>query len=127
MKPEASEAEVCDEIKATVGTLPEAVLWRITNGMVEVEPGRRVRFGSVNGFFDFVGGVETVITEDMVGQTILEFVGIEAKRRGGKETTSKKRKETQGNISRVVISKGGRAGIARSGDEALQIVKGVKP
>lgn len=120
---------------ALVGRL---LLWRVNVGKgwvgqvvfkptqrvrVELEPGdvvlrkaRRFDTGLPPGFSDLFGALPVVITEDMVGQTIAQFVAPEVKQPG------EDAKEHQTKFHAAIRRAGGRAGVVRSVEDALQLL-----
>ena len=106
------------------------VVWRLNTGVayagrvihragqqVTLADARMIPFGLVVGGSDIIGIKPTIITADMIGQTIGVFTAIEVKTATGRVT-----KEQQTFID-AVCRAGGRAGIARSVDEALEIAR----
>lgn len=95
-----------------------------TGSKVEHLPGRRVLIhearpfntGLPPGFSDLFGLVPVEITPDMVGQTLAVFAAIEVKAPKGRLS------DKQGNFLRAVTNNGGRAGVARSAEDALEII-----
>lgn len=73
--------------------------------------------GLPKGTSDIFGGSEVVVTPEMVGQKILVLTAIEVKAARGKAT------ENQANFLKAIQSRGGIAGIARSGADAVSLVK----
>ena len=82
--------------------------WRNNTGSLKDSTGRWVKFGLAVGSGDLIG-----IAPDGI------FFSIEVKRENGKATAK------QLNWADVVRGAGGRAGIARSGQEAVDIALGV--
>jgi hypothetical protein len=80
----------------------------------------RVKYGLVNGSSDLIGWDSIEITPDMVGQRLAVFVAVEAKRPGGGGRST----SSQRNFVKAVRAAGGRAGFARSVEEAETICKG---
>lgn len=66
---------------------------------------------------DLIGYTPTIITQDMVGKTIAIYTSIETKTSTG--ATAQKQKKWRDRV----ISRGGKAGIARSVEDAMEIVK----
>lgn len=97
-----------------------------TGSKVQSLPGKRVLIhdarpfntGLPPGFSDLFGLVAVEITPDMVGQRVAIFTAIEVKSARGRAT------EKQRNFLRAVNDNGGRAGVARSADDAIKIVGG---
>ena len=76
-----------------------------------------VKYGLGVGTGDLVGWTPVVVTVDMVGQTLAVFTSVEVKRpKGGHRTDEQK------NFVELVLRAGGKAGFARSVDEALEII-----
>lgn len=90
-------------------------LWRNNVGALMDERGRLVRYGLCPGSSDLVGLVPVRVTPEMVGQTIAVFAAVEVKDRG--QPT-----EQQQAFINLVRAMGGRAGVARSREDALQIL-----
>lgn len=81
---------------------------------------RRVKYGLCTGSSDIIGFVPVVITPDMVGQTVAVFLAVETKDEAA--TT-----EGQGNFIAMVRRFGGRAGIAKSDEDAIAVAAGEAP
>ena len=94
-----------------------AVMFRNQVGATHTFDGRLIRFGLCIGSSDLIGWTPVTITPDMVGRTIAVFTACEVKRPGGKAT------EDQLNFISAVQRAGGFAGIARTPDEAVAILK----
>ncbi len=84
---------------------------RLINGKAS-----RVVYGLCNGSSDLIGIHKVTITPAMLGREIGAFVAIEVKRPG------KKPSDEQDRFMDMVMDLGGIAGVARSEDEAKQIV-----
>ncbi len=118
----------CLAFRANVGTgwAGSGKPLRITRPMVvSVQPGdvvlrqaRPFSTGLPPGFSDVFGLVPVTITQDMVGQKVAVFFGLEFKQPGKKATAE------QANFLRAVNDNGGRSGVARSVDDALAVVLG---
>lgn len=92
-------------------------IFRNNCGGFKDQTGRWVTFGVANpGGSDLIGWTPVTITPDMVGKKIAVFTAIEVKSASGKI-----RPEQTNFIDRVKID-GGMAGVARSTDDALQII-----
>lgn len=87
-------------------------------GDVLIRQGRPLHAGLIKGSSDLIGWMPVTITPDMVGATIAVFTAIEVKQPGGRSTPE------QRTFIRNLQSAGGRAGVARSVDEALAILQG---
>ena len=95
-----------------------ATVFRNNVGMAKTEDGRQIRYGLIKGSSDLIGWTPVVITQDMVGMTVGIFTAIEVKSLKGKGPT-----EAQENFIRQVNNAGGIAGIARTEQEAENIIK----
>lgn len=89
--------------------------FRNNTGAMKDENGRLVRFGLCKGSSDLIGFRPTVITPEMVGQTVAIFAAIEVKTPTGKPTPE------QLHFLERVKALGGIAGIARSPQDVLAI------
>lgn len=85
-------------------------------GFVVLDSPRRVQFGLGGGTSDLIGLRSIEITPDMVGKRIATFVAVEAK--GPRARTT----DQQKTFIEVVNSLGGRAGLARSVDDAREVL-----
>jgi len=95
-----------------------AIVFRNNVGQTTTEDGRVIRYGVCNpGGSDLIGWKPVVVTESMVGSTLAVFCAVEVKRPGGKVS------EAQQRFLDAVKRSGGIAGVARSADEALKIIK----
>ena len=91
-------------------------MFRNNCGKLMDRNGRLVQFGVGNpGGSDLIGWTPVTITEEMVGQTLAVFTAIECKSAIGQPT------DAQVSFLEAVRRQGGRAGIARSGAEAVAI------
>ena len=87
-------------------------------GVLKNTAGIPIKFGVGNpGGSDLIGIVPTVVTPEMVGNTVGIFAAIEVKTPTGKPT------KEQLNFIEVVLKNGGIAGICRSPTDALKLVK----
>lgn len=86
-------------------------LFRNNVGMLQDSTGRWVRYGLCTGSSDLIGWRPVVITPDMVGSTIAQFVAVEVKASKGRVT------EEQQNFLRQVRGVGGCGILARSIDD----------
>lgn len=94
------------------------VMHRNNVGAYRDETGRVIRYGVGHpGGSDLIGWTPTVITPDMIGRTVAVFTAVEVKAPKGRPT------DAQINFLAQVLNAGGLAGIARSADEALTIVR----
>lgn len=87
-------------------------------GDVLIKAARTFNTGAPVGFSDVIGAVPVVITPDMIGKTVAVFSAIEVKNETGKSS-----KEQVRFIS-LLQSIGAKAGVARSAEGAIQILRG---
>ena len=85
---------------------------------VTLSGARLIRFGVATGSSDIIGIMPTVITPDMVGQTLGVFLAVEVKTATGRAT------KEQLQFIESVQRAGGVAGIARCPADALQLIGG---
>ena len=90
----------------------------LQEGDVVIKCARPFSTGTPKGFSDLIGAAKTIVTPAMVGTTIAIFSAIEIKTEIGRVS------EDQKNFIKVIQSVGGYAGIARSVDDAVYIVRG---
>lgn len=96
-------------------------IWRNNIGTAFNKNGSVVKYGIHNpGGSDLLGFVSVVITPDMVGQTVAIFTAIECKDIGKHVLPG----SDQEKFLNIVRRGGGRAGVARSVEEARAIVAG---
>jgi hypothetical protein len=93
-------------------------LWRNNTGKLLDRNGRPVQFGLCPGSSDLIGYRSVTITPEMVGQTVAVFAAVEVKAPRGRPTAE------QTAFLDHVSAAGGLAGIARSVEEAEEILKG---
>lgn len=92
------------------------LIFRNNVGALKDKTGRIVRYGVCNpGGSDLIGATPVIITEEMVGQTLAVFTAIEVKTATGRAS------EAQTLFIEAVRRHGGRAGIARSPQDAVRI------
>ena len=91
-------------------------LWRNNVGVLRDQQGRPVRFGLCEGSADLIGYHTVTVTPDMVGQRLAVFTAVEVKAPAGRPTPQ------QSAFLEHVRQAGGRAGIARSIEDAERIV-----
>lgn len=124
-----SEGELKAQIRLALGRRPDVRLFNNPVGMgwqgkvvertkqlLVLEYPREVAYGLAPGSADLVGWVEVVITPDMVGKTIAQFLSGEVKTLRGRVEPE------QVNWRDRVLAAGGRAGILRSVDDAVALV-----
>jgi len=92
------------------------LLWRNNVGAARDENGNYFRYGLANDIpqmaktcksSDLIGIRPILITQEMVGQTIGQFVAVECKREGWKQTPGDKRAAAQQTFMNLVKAKGG--------------------
>ncbi|MEQ1580883.1 MAG: VRR-NUC domain-containing protein [Steroidobacteraceae bacterium] len=82
-------------------------------GMVERKDGRKFKYGVCNpGGSDLIGWTKVTVTPEMVGTTLAVFTGIEVKTGTGRQSKDQRR------FQAAIESAGGRAGVARSVQDA---------
>jgi hypothetical protein len=110
-----SEQEIQQKIRLACsrGTVR---LMRNNTGTLKDQHGRPVSFGLCKGSADLIGWRTVTVTPDMVGQQVAVFASIEVK-----SATGRIRPEQQQWLD-VVQAAGGIAGVARSVEEAEQLL-----
>lgn len=124
-----TERHIQNDILRDLGARPDIRLFRqnvgeawvgtfvsFKNGRLILDNARRFFAGLCVGSSDLIGWQTVVVTPDMIGQRVAVFVGIEVKAPRGSPTTEQRA------FTGAVNSAGGRAGFARSVDEARIIV-----
>lgn len=102
-----------DVIKITAGNHCRTAL---AVGDVVLRKGRPFSTGLPTGFPDLFGWRTVVVTQEMVGQEVAIFAAIEVKSETGRVSAE------QANFIDAIWSAGGYAGVARSAEQALEIV-----
>ncbi|PHS13446.1 MAG: VRR-NUC domain-containing protein [Blastopirellula sp.] len=87
-----------------------------TGSQVTLKNARLLKLGLCKGSSDVIGIRPVLITQEMVGKTIGQFIAPEIKTKDGKLS------DDQVKFCRAVIKAGGRAGPATSPDEALKLI-----
>lgn len=111
-----NETPIQQEIRLGVGELTNVRLFRNNTGKLQDARGRWVEFGLCVGSSDLIGWTTLEITPDMVGKKVAVFTAIEVKTAKGNPSP-----EQRNFISRVREA-GGIAGIARSPEDARNII-----
>lgn len=113
-------AGLCLNFRVNVGQAWQGEAKRLPGpgNRVLLENARPFSTGLPPGFADTFGVTPVVITADMVGQTIGVFHAIEYKSPTGRPSAA------QTNFLEAVRRNGGRAGIARSPEQAVAIALG---
>lgn len=111
------ERAVNDEIYDAVKKLRLAELWRNNRG-VALYGNQHVRYGvGPNGASDWIGYRRILVTAEMVGRFVAQFVAVEAKAPG-----EDLRRDQRLFIDRVT-NDGGCAGVARSAEDVRRILE----
>jgi len=112
-----AETTLQQQIRLAVGSRSELRLFRNSVGSLpDPRTGRLVTFGLARGSADLIGWRTVTITPEMVGQRIAVFTSIEVK-----TPTGRLRPEQQAWLG-VVRGAGGVAGVARSVEDALNLM-----
>jgi hypothetical protein len=112
-----AETDLQQRIRLALGTRSDLRLFRNQVGQLpDPRTGRPVQFGLARGSADLVGWRTITVTPDMVGQQLAVFTSIEVK-----TPTGRVRPEQQA-WQRTVSAAGGIAGIARSIQDANEIL-----
>lgn len=113
-----SENQIQQEIRLAVGQEKNLRLFRNETGSLpNPRTGKWVDFGLAKGSSDLIGFKTIEVTPDMVGEKLAVFTSIEVKNKRGKVS------ELQHNWLQVVKKAGGITGVARSIQDALNILK----
>lgn len=93
--------------------------FRNNTGAYKSAAGHFIKYGVGGaGGSDILGLTPITITQEMIGKRVAVFTAIEAKTKTGKAT------EQQKNFISAIKKQGGIAGVARSENDALEIIKG---
>jgi hypothetical protein len=112
------ETKIQQEIRLGLGMRDDVRLFRNQVGQLpDPRTGRPVQFGLAKGSADLVGWKTITVTPDMVGKEVAIFTSIEVKALKGRAT------ENQQAWMNCVEKAGGIAGIARSTEDAVEIVE----
>ena len=113
-----AETILQQRIRLAVGTNPDARIFRNQVGSLpDPRTGRLVTFGLARGSADLIGWRTITVTQAMVGTRLAIFTSIEVK-----TPTGRVRPEQQAWLE-AVQGAGGIAVIARSVEDALQIIE----
>ena len=110
------ENNIFNRIRVAVSETFGTRLFRNHTGMIKDERGQVHRFGLCKGSSDGIGFTPVTITPEMVGKKVAVFTAIEAKTLTGTATKEQK------NFILIVKNLGGFAGVARSDEEANQLI-----
>ena len=111
-----SEQAIQQQIRLELGQGPVR-LWRNNTGALRDERGRLVRYGLCPGSSDLIGLRQLRIEEQHLGLELGVFCALEIKTGSGRLTPEQRQ------FLEVVGSRGGLAGVARSVEEARQILR----
>ena len=104
--------------RCNVGQAYQGDVLKNFDGSITIKKPRPFKSGLPEGFSDLMVITPTTITPEMVGQKIAQAGFIEVKTKKGKPT------EEQLNFIYQMQKIGARAGVARSPEEAIQILRG---
>ena len=110
-----SEHEIQQHIRLACGR-GAVRLWRNNTGALVDQQGRFVRFGLCKGSSDLIGLRSVVVTPEMVGQRIAQFVALEIKAPQGVVSPE------QQAFLRLVQELGGVASVCRSIEQAQAVL-----
>ena len=112
-----SETTLQQQIRLALGQRPDLRLFRNQVGQLpDPRSGRWVQFGLAKGSSDLIGFKTVEITPEMVGKKLAVFCSIEVKTAKGKLSPM------QHNWLSCVNKAGGITGVARSVQDAIQII-----
>jgi hypothetical protein len=113
MAPSVSEQEIQQRIRLACGHGPVR-LWRNNSGALVDQQGRLVRFGLCKGSSDLIGLRSVVVSPEMVGQRLAQFVALEIKTARGVVSPEQRA------FLELVEQLGGMAAVCRSVEAAEQ-------
>lgn len=73
------EGEIANQTWLMSGLIPGVRLFRNNVGAAKAQSGQWIKFGLHKGSSDFIGWRSVVITPDMIGKRIAQFIGVEIK------------------------------------------------
>ena len=111
-----SEHEIQQRIRLACGR-GAVRLWRNNTGALVDQQGRFVRFGLCKGSSDLIGLRSLVVTPEMVGQRIAQFVALEIKTDSGAVSPEQKA------FLQLVRQLGGLGAVCRSIEQAQAVLK----
>lgn len=113
-----AETDLQQRIRLALGTRSDLRLFRNQVGQLpDPRTGRPVQFGLARGSADLIGWRTITVTPDMVGQQLAVFTSIEVK------TPTGRIRPEQHAWQRTVSTAGGIAGIARSVQDANDLLR----
>ena len=111
------ETRLQNEIRLELSArVPDLTHYRNHSGALKDQRGKMVAFGLSPGSPDLVGYKRVTVTEDMVGQDLAVFVGLEVKLPG------EKAREDQQHWLDLLGEAGGVAAVVHSVEEAVDAV-----
>lgn len=130
-KSESATSKACELMSAKYG----ARLWRNNSGATKDENGRMIRYGlgntskrinDVMKSSDYIGFVPRLITPEMVGTRIAQFMALEMKKPNWKLIPSDKRGQAQANFGSIVSNGGGIFSFISAPEQFMEIMNNVK-
>lgn len=116
MRSKKTEAQVQRQVMLALSD-HGCMVYRNNSGQYKTAEGHVVRYGVGNpGGSDLIGITPIKITPDMVGRTIGVFTAVEVKSSTGRASDNQMR------FIKNIKNMGGMAGIARSEEEAIDII-----
>jgi len=112
-----NERNLQDRIRLAISQSRLATMFRNNVGMARLKDGGRMPYGLCKGSSDLIGWRTVKITPDMIGKDIAVFTAIEIKTKRGIVS------DAQRNFIERVMLAGGIAGVARSEDEAVKLLR----
>jgi len=112
------ETVIQQQIRLALGARTDLRLFRNNTGTLpDPRTGRPIQFGLAKGSADLIGLRTVTITPEMVGQRLAVFTSIEVKTQTGRLTPEQK------GWLEMVQRRGGLAGVARSVQDANEIIR----
>ena len=114
-----SERSIQRSIQFNLNKQPGVRVFKNDVGMATLNNGSKIRYGLRPGSSDLIGWTSREVTPEMVGNMVAVFTAVEVKKPGARGAS-----DNQKTFIRNVREAGGIAGIARSVDEANELIKG---
>ena len=114
LAPSRAKAKI---FRNNVGVGWQGKSYRRPSGDIVIENPRPLHAGLCVGSSDLIGWQSVVVTPEMVGTRIAVFTAVEVKQ------PKKKPTEAQRNFIELVLAQGGYAGVATSGEGALDVLR----
>lgn len=111
------ETTLLKRISLILGRRTDTRIFRNNVGVLKNEHGQRVAYGLCPGSSDLIGIRKVVITPEMVGRTMGQFVALEIKY--GRTRPTRKQELFMAMVQRF----GGLTGVARSEEDAIKIIE----